>query len=110
MLTFRAKTLDLSPGEQTAIEIPHQPDAATTHEMTGSLFLPLRIEEAGHARLLMAGFLALVGLFFMFHPYIAHLPVSAVRNIATIVFVLTVAGPSRTLSSVWPSFPWGFGR
>ena len=110
MLTFRIKTLDLNPGEQTAIEIPHQPDAATTHAVTTSLFLPLRIEETGNERLIAAVLLALISLFFMFRPKIGDLPVDGVRNVATVVFILTVAGPSRTFSAIWPTLPWRFGK
>lgn len=110
MLTFVLKVLDLAPGEQTAIEIPHQPDAATTQSATTALYLPLRVKEAGRGRLVAAIVLALVSLFFMFRPTIGPLSEEIVRNVATIVFVLTVAGPSRTLSGLWPSWPWRFGK
>lgn len=107
MLTFVVKVLNLAPGEQTALEIPHEPDAATTKSAVTSLYLPIRVREAGKGRLIGAVGLASLSLFFMFRPHIGHVPVDTVRNLATIAFVLTVSGPSRALAALWPSWPWG---
>lgn len=107
MLTFVVKVLALSPGDQTAMEIPHMPDAATTKSAHTSLYLPLRVEEAGRLRIATALAVGAISLFFMFRPEFGSLPDDLVRNIATVLFVLTLAGPSRTLSTVWPSWPWG---
>jgi hypothetical protein len=108
MLTFVIRIRDLSPGERTAVEIPHTPDAATTASALTSLYLPLTIQADGKAQVISAVVLALFALFFMFWPHIASLPEDVVRNIATIIFVLTLSGPSRALASMWPSWPWRF--
>jgi hypothetical protein len=110
MLTFVIKVLDLAPGERTAMEIPHEPDAATIRSAMTSLYLPITVARAGRLRLLGAVLLAIVSLFFLFRPHIATVSTDVVRNIATVVFVLTMAGPSRTLSAAWPSFPWRFDK
>jgi len=90
MLTFVIKVLDLAPGERTAMEIPHEPDAATIRSAMTSLYLPITVARAGRLRLLGAVLLAIVSLFFLFRPHIATVSTDVVRNIATVVFVLTM--------------------
>jgi hypothetical protein len=109
-LEFDIKVLNLGPGERTALAIPYQPDAATTATASATIYLPLSTAESRHGRLLGALALAIVSLFFMFKPEIGNLSQEVVRNLATVIFVLTVSGPSRTLASIWPAWPWGAGQ
>lgn len=107
MLTFVLRVLTLDRGERTAIEIPHIPDAATEGKALTSIYLPLTVSAASPARLGVMITLLLISLAFIFFPSIGHLPKEVIRNVATIIFVLTIAGPSRTLTSLWPTWPWG---
>jgi hypothetical protein len=109
-LEFALKVLNLGPDERTALSIPYKPDAATTGTFSEILYLPLSTRRSRHGQLLAALTLALASLYFMFRPNINMLPHEIVRNIATVVFVLTISGPSRTLAAVWPAWPWGGGR
>jgi len=49
---------------------------------------------------------AIVALAFIFKPDLAHSDPDIVRNIATVLFVLVVAGQARTLQAFWPNLPW----
>ena len=49
----------------------------------------------------------IVFLYFMFWPRLFDFPEEFVRNIATVMFIVTVAGPSKILGNLWPSLPWG---
>ena len=109
-LEFDLKVLDLAPGERTALAIPSQPDAATTATTSRTLYLPLTTAASGHGQLIAALALMIISLFFMFRPSIGTLPQEIVRNLTTVVFVLTVSGPSRVLAAVWPTWPWGAGK
>jgi hypothetical protein len=109
-LTFDIKVLDLKPGERTSMEIRHIPDIASTQSAMTSLYLPLEISPSGRGRLVAAILLGLISLFFMFRPKLDGLSQETVRNVATVVFVLTVSGPSRALSTIWPVWPWGGGK
>jgi hypothetical protein len=109
-LEFDIKVLSLGPGERTALAIPYQPDAATTATAEATIYLPLSTAESRHGGLVAALTLAIVSLFFMFKPEIGSLSQEVVRNLATVIFVLTVSGPSRTLASIWPAWPWGAGQ
>lgn len=106
-LNFDIKVLDLAPGERTAIAIPHAPDAATINSASITLYLPLKVADSGRITTVAAVVITLVSLFFIFWPHIASLPRDVVRNVATIIFVLTAAGPSRALETIWPTWPWG---
>lgn len=110
MLTFVLRVLHLSPGERTSMEIPHRPDAATSNNALTSLYLPLTITNPEPARLAAMLVLLVTCAVLMFWPHIRGLPEDVVRNIATVVFVLTLTGPNRTLSTIWPSWPWGGSR
>lgn len=107
MLTFVLRVLNLSPGERTAMEIPHVPDAATNKQALTSIYLPLVVRPARPARLALTGIILLASLVLMFFPKLTHLPDDLVRNVATVVFILTLTGPSRMLATIWPSWPWG---
>jgi hypothetical protein len=109
-LNFDIKVLDLAPGERTALAIPDSPDAATEHSASITLYIPLKVAETGNSRAIVAIVIAAISLFFMFRPHIGALPQEVVRNLATVIFVLTVAGPSRALSAIWPTWPWGVGK
>lgn len=106
-LEFDLKVLNLGPGERTALAIPYQPDAANGAKASATIYLPLSTAPSRHGQLAAALVLAGASLFFMFRPDLAKLSHEDVRNVATIVFILTVAGPSRTLASIWPVWPWG---
>lgn len=105
-LTFDIRVLDLKPGERTSLEIRHIPDIASTQSARTSLYLPLEVAAAGRGKLVAALLLGLVSLFFMFRPNLGSLPSEIVRNVATVIFVLTLSGPSRALSTIWPVWPW----
>jgi hypothetical protein len=107
MLTFVLRVLTLSRGERTAIEIPHVPDAATEGKASTSIYLPLTISAPSPARLAVTAGLVVISLILMFFPGRTHLRQDLARNIGTILFVLTIAGPGRTLTSLWPAWPWG---
>jgi hypothetical protein len=107
MLTFVLRVMTLGRGERTAIEIPHVPDAATEGRASISIYLPLTISAPSPARLTATAALLLVSLILMFFPAHTHLRPDLARNIGTILLVLTIAGPSRTLTSLWPAWPWG---
>jgi len=109
-LEFDLKVLNLGPGERTALAIPYQPDAATTATSSATIYLPLSTADSRHGQLIAALALAIVSLFFMFRPDIGNLSHEVVRNVATVIFILTVSGPSRTLASIWPVWPWGAGK
>jgi len=109
-LNFDIKVLDLAPGERTALTIPDIPDAATTHSASIALYIPLQIAEAGNSKVIAAIIVALASVFFIFEPHIGSLPQTVVRNLATVIFVLTVSGPSRALAAIWPAWPWGVGK
>jgi hypothetical protein len=106
-LEFDLKVLNLGPGERTALAIPYQPDAATTARASATIYLPLSTRPSRHGQLVAALVLAAASLFFMFRPDIGKLSQEVVRNVATVIFILTVSGPSRTLASIWPTWPWG---
>lgn len=106
-LTFDIKVLDLNPGERTSLEIRHIPDIASTRSANTALYLPLEVAESGRGKMVAALVLGLISLFFMFKPSLGSLPPEIVRNVATVVFVLTLSGPSRALSTIWPVWPWG---
>jgi hypothetical protein len=110
MLTFVLRILQLNPGERTSMEIPHRPDAATTNSAHTSLYLPLTIRNPEPLRLVLLLLLLAASAVFMFWPHIGSLPEEIIRNIATVLFVLTLAGPNRTLSTIWPSWPWGISK
>lgn len=110
MLTFIIKIRPLEPGDRTSLEIPHIPDAALGGSSITSLYLPLAVRRPGLARLISVFLILIVSLLFMFRPGLLSLPKDVVRNIATILFVITLAGPSRTISGIWPSWPWRFER
>jgi hypothetical protein len=110
MLTFVLRVLTLGRGERTAIEIPHVPDAATEGKALTSIYLPLTVSAPSPGRLTLIIVLLLASLALIFYPHLDHLPVDVVRNVGTIIFVLTLAGPSRALASMWPSWPWGVGK
>ncbi|MFI7383963.1 hypothetical protein [Streptomyces sp. NPDC049813] len=110
MLTFVLRVLHLSPGERTSMEIPHRPDAATTNNALTSLYLPLTVTNPEPARFIAMLCLILACAALMFWPHVGRLPEDVVRNVATVIFVLTLTGPTRTLSTVWPSWPWGGSR
>jgi hypothetical protein len=42
----------------------------------------------------------------MFDPGLVRADPQLVRNLATVLFVLAIAGASRTLQSLWPTLPW----
>lgn len=107
MLTFVLRVLNLGPGERTAMEIPHIPDIATNKQALTSIYLPLVVRPARPARLALTGLILLASLVLMFFPTLTRLPGDLVRNVATVVFVLTLTGPSRMLATIWPSWPWG---
>jgi len=109
-LEFDLKVLNLAPGERTALAIPYQPDAATTATASATIYLPLSTPPSRHGQLILSIILAAASLFFMFRPEIRGLSQEVVRNVATVVFVLTVSGPSRTLAAIWPTWPWGATR
>lgn len=106
-LTFDIKVLDLKPGERTSLEIRHIPDIASTRSARTALYLPLEVAASGRGKVLAALLLGLVSLFFMFRPKLGPLSPETVRNVATVFFVLTLSGPSRALSTIWPVWPWG---
>jgi hypothetical protein len=106
-LEFDLKVLNMGSGERTALAIPYQPDAATTASASATIYLPLSTAPSRHGQLIAALVLAAASLFFMFRPDIGRLPQEVVRNVATVLFILTVSGPSRTLAAIWPSWPWG---
>ena len=105
-LTFDIKVLDLKPGERTSMEIRHIPDIASTRSAKTSLYLPLEIGPSGRGKLFGAVLLGVASLFFMFKPKLGSLSPEIVRNVATVIFVLTFSGPSRALSTIWPAWPW----
>jgi hypothetical protein len=109
-LDFDLKVLNLGPSERTALAIPYQPDAATSATASATIYLPLSTAASRHGQLIAALALAIVSLFLMFRPDIGNLSQEVVRNVATVIFVLTVSGPSRTLASIWPVWPWGTGQ
>ena len=109
-LEFDLKVLNLGPAERTALAIPYQPDAATTASFSATIYLPLSTPPSHHRQFIAAIALAAASLFFMFRPDIGRLPQEIVRNVATVIFVLTVSGPSRTLAAMWPTWPWGATR
>lgn len=106
-LEFDLKVLNLGPNERTALAIPYQPDAATTATASATIYLPLSTRPSHHGQLIAAVIVAVASLFFMFRPDIGQLSQEVVRNVATVIFVLTVSGPSRTLAAIWPTWPWG---
>lgn len=106
LLTFVIKTLSLRPGDKTAMQIPHSPDAAADGIAVTSLYIPITIIAKSHLPLIIALVLAAVSLYFMFEPHVASADQNVIRNLATVLFVLTIAGPSRTLASFWPTLPW----
>jgi hypothetical protein len=110
MLTFVLQTLSLDPGAPTAIEIPHIPDAATEGTARTSLYLPLRVRPSHPLRLAASLAVITVSLVFMFAPRLAPGQDDLVRSVATVIFVLTLTGPSKVLATVWPSWPWGVSR
>jgi hypothetical protein len=110
MLRFVLRVLPLDPGEQTAIEIPHTPDAATENSARTSMYLPLRVQSHSILRLFITLLVLGVSLVFMFVPEIAKAPVDLVRSVATVIFVVTLTSPSKALSTIWPSWPWGVGK
>ncbi|HXP19942.1 MAG TPA: hypothetical protein VN840_09895, partial [Streptosporangiaceae bacterium] len=87
--------------------IPHIPDEATEGRASISIYLPLTISAPSPVRLAVTAALLLISLTVMFFPGLTHLHADLARNIGTILFVLTIAGPSRTLTSLWPAWPWG---
>jgi hypothetical protein len=105
-LTFTIRVGSLRSNERTAIEIPHVPDAAVQGNHLTSLYLPVRIKQSQGVRAVVALAILAVALFFMFRPALGSIPPDVVRNIATVIFVLTLSGPSQTLSALWPSLPW----
>ncbi|MDA0632035.1 hypothetical protein OUY22_01300 [Nonomuraea sp. MCN248] len=110
MLTFVLRVLSLEPGERTAIEIPHVPDAATERSARTSIYLPLKVRSSSPLRLVATLATLVVSLVSMFVPQLYPLPSELVRNIAVVIFVLTLTGPSKTLATIWPSWPWGVGK
>lgn len=106
-LDFDLKVLNLGSDERTALAIPYKPDAATTATTSAIIYLPLSTPPSSHVQLVAALTLTAVSLLFMFWPHVGNLPNELVRNVATIVFILTVSGPSRSLAAVWPTWPWG---
>jgi hypothetical protein len=109
-LTFDIKILDLKPGERTSLEIRHTPDIASTNSARTALYLPLEVADSGKSRVVAALLLGLVSLFFMFKPNLGSLSHEIVRNVATVVFILTLSGPSTTLAAIWPTWPWDAGK
>jgi hypothetical protein len=107
MLTFVLKTLALHPGDRTAMEIPHVPDAATSSSALTSLYIPVTFKAKSRILTIIAFAIAGASLYLMFEPHLGSLSTEVVRNLATVVFVLTVAGPSRLFASIWPTWPWG---
>jgi hypothetical protein len=105
-LTFTIRVGSLRSRERTAVEIPHSPDAAIGGTHLTSLYLPVKIRQSEVRRALVAVAILVIALFFMFRPALGSLSPDVVRNVATVVFVLTLSGPSRTLSALWPSLPW----
>jgi len=105
-LTFVLRVQNLSPGETTAIEIPNVPDAATENSAFTSIYLPVKVSRPTALTALALLLVLVASLVLLFKPELLPFPRDAVRNIATVVLVLTIAGPSRTLSGLWPSLPW----
>lgn len=110
MLTFVLRVLSLDPGAPTAIEIPHTPDIATENRAKTSLYLPLRIRPSHPLRLAITVAILTVSLVAMFTPKLFPFPQDLTRNLATVIFVLTLTGPSRMLTTIWPSWPWGLSK
>jgi hypothetical protein len=106
MLTFVLRVLDLRPNDRTSIEIEHERTDERGEDASTSLYIPLIVVPRSRlvdvARL--AAIVALVIL--IFRPDFLPGEEEVVRNVATVLFVLFVAGLSRTLSALWPSLPW----
>ena len=105
-LTFTIKIRPLPPGERTAMEIPHVPDIATEGTAATSLYIPIQVATTGRVRIAAAVLLTVGSLYLIFQPHLFNLPDELVRNVATVLFVVTVAGPSRIMSNLWPTLPW----
>lgn len=109
-LTFAIRVKSLPPGERTEMEVPHIPDAANDGQYRTSLYLPVKVAPAGRLRAVFALAVLAISLFFMFKPDLFALSRDLVRNVATVLFVLTLSGPSKTLAAAWPSLPWKIER
>ncbi len=73
---------------------------------SGSIRLPLVIGPKDPRQAFLRVLAAIVALAFIFKPDLAHSDPDIVRNIATVLFVLVVAGQARTLQAFWPNLPW----
>jgi hypothetical protein len=109
-LTFALRVRSLPSGERTAMEVPHVPDAANGGTYMTSLYLPIKIGRVESLRAAASIVLLLACVYLMFRPNIFALSPDIVRNVATVLFVLTLSGPSRTIAAAWPSLPWRVDR
>lgn len=106
MLTFVLKVLDLPSGDHTSIEIEHEAPDHAGLEAANSIYLPVVVRPRDRFRAALRLVTAAAALVFMFAPSLVRLDHQLVRNLATVSFVLAVAGASRTLQSLWPNLPW----
>lgn len=106
MLNFVLKTRKLPPHERSAIEIPHVPHHEQGHYAPSALYLPLVATGRSPTAVLIWVLATMVSLLLMFKPTVIPLNKDLIRNIATVLFVLTVSGWQPTASSLMPTLPW----
>jgi hypothetical protein len=106
MLIFVLKVLDLPSGDRTSIEIDHEAPGPPGLEAASSIYLPVVIRPRDRVRAVLRLAAGTAALVFMFDPDLVRADPQVVRNLATVLFVLAVAGASRTLQAFWPNLPW----
>jgi hypothetical protein len=110
MLTFDIKVLDLPANERTSIDLAHDPSYEPGAYASSSIYIPLVVRPRGYvvsATLLLVR-LAVAGssLLAIFQPHLLPGDPQLVRNVANVVFVISVAGTGWTLHAIWPALPW----
>lgn len=110
MLTFVLKVKELPPGERTSIEIPYSPHPERGKYAPTSLYIPMIVRPKSRLRSVLRLGIVATALTFMFGPQLLPGNEETIRNVATVVFVLVVAGTPHLLKALWPHFPFAGGK
>jgi hypothetical protein len=106
MLTFDLKVLDLPSNERTSIEVAHDESYKPGQYASGSLYIPLVVRRRQYVLPLARLALATVALILVFAPGWVPADPQLVRNAATVVFVVAIAGAGRAIEAIWPPISW----
>jgi hypothetical protein len=108
MLTFILRCKNLSAGERTAIEIPHVPDAVTGGLARSSLYIPLTALPSPLWRRVAIVLLLVLSIGLTFRPELLGFlgDAATIRNLATLLVIVILTGPSRAVQSIWPTLQW----